>query len=192
MIHNALLPPELDDLQNDLPRFETALQDLALRLGLALTGLEADHIAVRCNQNTTAERWKRGLLQIGTLFSEAMINGRPIALFRLHQPIQVAGWQLRVIELPWPGQKLYRHEGWEHVEVVLRGEPETLGTRAMALLSDAGLSQPGISFKTSSPKGENERLPNPTLAVTDGQTTIKFHPWRLEEIVASEADSARS
>jgi len=22
--------------------------------------------------------------------------------------------------------------------------------------------------------------------VTDGQTTIKFHPWRLEEIVASE------
>ncbi|EMV1183714.1 metalloprotein, partial [Escherichia coli] len=54
------------------------------------------------------------------------------------------------------------------------------------LLSDEGLSLPGISVKTSSPKGEHERLPNPTLAVTDGKTTIKFHPWSIEEIVASE------
>jgi predicted metalloenzyme YecM len=41
--------------------------------------------------------------------------------------------------------------------------------------------------KTSSPKGERERLPNPTLAVTDGQVTVKFHPWTIEQIVASEA-----
>ena len=74
------------------------------------------------------------------------------------------------------------------MEVVLRGDHQTLGVRAMALLSDDALTQPGISFKTSSPQAENERLPNPTLAVTDGQTTIKFHPWRLEEIVASEQD----
>ncbi len=60
------------------------------------------------------------------------------------------------------------------------------GARALALLSDEGLSLPGISVKTSSPKGERERLPNPTLAVTDGKTTIKFHPWSIEEIVASE------
>lgn len=181
-------PPQLDDLKADLDRFEKSLESFSERLGLSLGELESDHIAVRCHQNATAERWKQGFLQIGCQFSEAMINGRPICLFKLHQPIQVAGWQLDVIELPWPGEKRYRHEGWEHVEIVLRGEPETLGMRAMALLSDDALTQPGISFKTSSPKGENERLPNPTLAVTDGQTTIKFHPWRLEEIVASEAD----
>ncbi|KAB2499941.1 metalloprotein, partial [Enterobacter hormaechei] len=50
-----------------------------------------------------------------------------------------------------------------------------------------GLSQPGIFVKTSSPKGERERLPNPTLAVTDGNVTVKFHPWTIEQIVASEA-----
>lgn len=55
-------------------------------------------------------------------------------------------------------------------------EPETLNARALALLSDEGLSQPGIFVKTSSPKGERERLPNPTLAVTDGNVTVKFHP----------------
>jgi predicted metalloenzyme YecM len=36
-------------------------------------------------------------------------------------------------------------------------------------------------------KRERERLPNPTLAVTDGQVTVKFHPWTIEQIVASEA-----
>ncbi|AIX51407.1 VOC family protein [Pantoea eucrina] len=181
-------PPELDDLTEDFCRFEQALQAFAARLGLSPQAHEIDHLAVRCHQFATAERWKRGFLQIGELFSEAMINGRPICLFKLRQPVTLAGQQVDVIELPWPGAKLYRHEGWEHIEIVLRGEPETLGMRAMALLSDTALTQPGISFKTSAPQGENERLPNPVLAVTDGETTIKFHPWRLEEIVASERD----
>lgn len=177
---------ELSDLSADLPRFEQALAELAARLGLDLSTLQADHIAVRCHQNATAERWKAGLLQCGALFSEKQIAGRPIALFELTEPLKVGSWQVAVVELPWPGQRLYRHEGWEHVEIVLAGDPQTLGSRAMALMSDQGLMQQGISFKTSAPQGEGERLPNPTLAVTDGQITIKFHPWSLQEIVASE------
>ena len=187
MTSSPIFPSELQDLESDLTRFSASLQQFADRLGLNLAALEADHIAVRCHQNSTAERWKQGLLKIGMQFSEAIINGRPICLFKLHQPLQLNGWALDVIELPWPGEKRYRHEGFEHVEIVLRGDHQMLGMRAMALLSDDALAQPGISFKTSSPQSENERLPNPTLAVTDGQTTIKFHPWRLEEIVASEA-----
>lgn len=187
MASDTIFPPELADLESDLVRFGASLQQFADRLGLNLAALEADHIAVRCHQNSTAERWQQGLAKIGTQFSRSIINGRPICLFRLRQPLPLNGWQLDVVELPWPGEKRYRHEGFEHVEIVLRGDHETLGMRAMALLSDEALTQPGISFKTSAPQGENERLPNPTLAVTDGQTTIKFHPWRLEEIVASEA-----
>lgn len=79
------------------------------------------------------------------------------------------------MELP-AREKRYPHEGWEHIEIVLHREPETLNARSLALLSDEGLSQPGIFVKTSSPKGERERLPNPTLAVTDGNVTVKFHP----------------
>ncbi|WP_275556550.1 VOC family protein [Mixta sp. Marseille-Q2659] len=176
----------LSDLADDLPCFEEKLTNLAERLGLTLENLEADHISLRCHQIATAERWKQGLMQVGRMFSENMINGRPICLFELDEPLCVGPWRINVVELPWPGNKLYRHEGWEHVEIVLRGDPATLGARAMALLSDSGLLEPGISFKTSAPQGENERLPNPTLAVTDGQITIKFHPWSLQEIVASE------
>lgn len=178
---------DLHDLVADLPRFTEALSRLAERLGLNLAQLEVDHIAVRCHQNTTAERWKRGLLRCGTLFSEKEIADRPIALFELTTPLAVGPWQISVVELPWPGKRLYRHEGWEHVEVVLRGDASTLGARALALMSDDGLTQQGISVKSSAPRGEGERLPNPTLAVTDGQITIKFHPWSLKEIVASEA-----
>ncbi|TDN59935.1 VOC family protein [Scandinavium goeteborgense] len=177
----------LQDIEADLPRFAYALTDLADRLGLDIAKLNADHISLRCHQNATAERWRSGLEQCGELLSENIINGRPICLFKLHEPVCVAHWQFSVVELPWPGEKRYPHEGWEHIEIVLPGDPETLNARALALLSDEGLSQPGIFVKTSSPKGERERLPNPTLAVTDGKVTIKFHPWTIEDIVASEA-----
>ncbi|SFM93157.1 hypothetical protein SAMN05216516_101394 [Izhakiella capsodis] len=177
---------QLQDLIDDLVHFNQALALLADRLSLDLAVLEADHIALRCQQVSTAERWRSGFLQCGTLLSEKIINARPIALFELPLPLDVQGKDIYVIELPWPGEKRYRHDGWEHVEFVLRGEAESLGQRAMALFSDTGLIQPGISFKTSAPRGECERLPNPTLGVTDGEVTIKFHPWSLKEILASE------
>ncbi|MBV4411612.1 VOC family protein [Enterobacteriaceae bacterium YMB-R22] len=180
---------ELQDLVADLPRFAQALAQLASRVGLDMSALNADHISLRCHQNATAERWRRGFLRCGDLFSESTIGGRPICLFRLPEPVCVAHWRFTLIELPWPGEKRYPHEGWEHIEIVLPGTPQTLNARALALLSDEGLSQPGLSVKTRSPKGEKERLPNPTLAVTDGSVTIKFHPYALEEVVASERAS---
>ncbi|NIG76707.1 VOC family protein [Klebsiella sp. Ap-873] len=177
---------ELHDISADLPRFTKALTELATRLGLEIAPLDADHISLRCHQNATAERWRAGLEKCGTLLSENIINGRPICLFKLDEPVCVEHWRFTVVELPWPGEKRYPHEGWEHVEIVLPGEPATLNARALDLLSDAGLRETGISVKTSSPKGDRERLPNPTLAVTDGKVTIKFHPWSIEQIVASE------
>lgn len=183
-----VFPEELRDLEQDLARFEQAVQQFAGRLGLDLTQLRiADHIAARCHQVSTAERWKAGLLQIGTQFSEARINGRPICLFKLHQPLQLLGWQIDVVEIPWPGEKKYEHESWEHIEIVLRGDPETLEARARALLpQDMQTSLPDVLTLMNSPQGENQGLANPTLAVSDGRTTIKFHPWTLEEVVASE------
>lgn len=180
---------QLHDIAADLPRFTQDFTALSHRLGLEVTPLVADHISLRCHQNATAERWRKGLEQCGELLSENIINGRPICLFRLQEPVCVAHWQFSIVELPWPGEKRYPHEGWEHIEIVLPGDPNTLNARALALLADEGLSQPGIMVKTSSPKGERERLANPTLAVTDGKVTIKFHPWSIEEIVASEQNA---
>ncbi|HAU5647661.1 VOC family protein [Serratia marcescens] len=177
---------ELDDLVLDLPRFEQALHQFAAKLRLDLAACTADHISLRCHQNATAERWRQGLMQCGTLLSESMINGRPICLFDLSQPLAVGPWQIDCVELPYPGEKRYPHEGWEHVELVLSGDPQTLHARALSLLADEALLTPGIKLKQSSPKGEGERLPNPTLAITDGTVTLKFHPYSIRDIVASE------
>ncbi|VTM57238.1 protein yecM [Klebsiella pneumoniae] len=98
---------QLADITADLPRFSDALERFTARLGLEIAGLDADHISLRCHQNTTAERWRRGLEQCGTLLSENMINGRPICLFKLAEPVCVAHWRFHIVELPWPGEKRY-------------------------------------------------------------------------------------
>ncbi|WP_266099306.1 VOC family protein, partial [Klebsiella michiganensis] len=41
------------------------------------------------------------------LLSENVINGRPICLFRLDEPVVVAHWRFSIVELPWPGEKRY-------------------------------------------------------------------------------------
>lgn len=177
---------ELNDLVQDLPRFEQALTQLAEKLHLDLSAFSADHISLRCHQNSTADRWRQGLLQCGALLSEASINGRTICLFDLAEPLKVGPWLIDCVELPYPGEKRYPHEGWEHVELVLGGDPATLYARALDCLADEALLLPGIKLKQSAPKGEGERLPNPTLALTDGNITIKFHPYSIRDIVASE------
>ena len=96
---------QLADITADLPRFSDALQRFAARLGLEIGGLDADHISLRCHQNATAERWRSGLAQCGTLLSENIINGRPICLFKLAEPVCVAHWRFHIVELPWPGEK---------------------------------------------------------------------------------------
>lgn len=177
---------ELQDLTGDLQRFSLQISELAARIGLDLRPLNADHISLRCHQNSTAERWRAGFEQCGELYSESEVNGRPICLFKLRHPVCAGDWQFTLIELPWPGEKRYPHEGWEHVEIVLPGPAESLNQRALALLSDDGLLQKGIAVKTSAPAVEGERLPNTTFAITDGSVTLKFHPWSLEDIVESE------
>lgn len=102
---------ELDDLRLDLPRFEQALQQFAARLQLDLSSFTADHISLRCHQNATAERWRQGLMQCGTLLSESMINGRPICLFDLQQPLAVGPWRIDCVELPYPGRNGIRMKG---------------------------------------------------------------------------------
>lgn len=178
---------ELRDLLTDLPRFEQKLVIFAAKLKLDLTQFSADHISLRCHQTETAQRWRRGWQQCGNLMSESQINGRPICLFDLAQPLTVGPWHIDCVELPFPGKTHYPHEGWEHIELVLPGDPETLHLRAQALLP-ATLPE-GFYTKFSSPQGEHERLANPTLAVSDGEITIKFHPYTLRQIVDSERNA---
>ena len=180
--------PQLADLSEDVIRFGSLLADLARRLGLDLTVYPVDHIALRCYQDATAQRWFDGWRQAGNCLKESPVNGRNIALFHLPTPIEFNELRIDCVELPWPGERRYPHEGWEHIEIVLPGPAPLLAQRALSLLSDTALASPDIRIKQSAPQGGNEFLPNPTLAVTDGKVTIKFHPYSLRSIVVGEGD----
>ncbi|CAM3734958.1 VOC family protein [Xenorhabdus thuongxuanensis] len=69
----------------------------------------------------------------------------------------------------------------DHVEFVLSVLPEQLIHEAYKLLP---APLPAVfRTKESHPQGSNESLPNPTLAVTNGEITIKFHPFSLKDII---------
>jgi predicted metalloenzyme YecM len=48
------------------------------------------------------------------------------------------------------------------------------------------LDEMGVKAKLSSPKGENERLANPTVALKWDGICIKFHPHSISDIIHSE------
>ncbi len=176
--------PELDDLWADLPVFEQKLQLMATELQISLTDYHIDHISVRCHQLITANRWHDGLIKCANLLSDNQINGRSIRLYELIQPIVVAGQNVFIIELPFPKDKIYPQESWEHIEMVVDVEPDLLISVATNLLPNP--IPEGFSMKESQPKGQSERLPNPTLAVTNGIITVKYHPFSLKKIIESE------
>lgn len=176
--------PELQDLWDSLPEFELKLTQMAKVLAISLTDFPIDHISVRCHHIATAERWREGLSQCAQLLSDNEINDRPIYVFELKQPIVVASQEVFVIELPFPKGKTYPQETWEHIEMVIGVAPEQLENAANALLPNS--LPDGYSLKMSQPKGQLERLPNPTLAVTNGIITVKYHPFTLKEIIKSE------
>ncbi|MGG4662450.1 VOC family protein [Providencia vermicola] len=176
--------PQLKDLWENLPKFANQLQSMAKQLDVSLTAYVIDHISVRCHHLETAQRWHDGLLQCGQIISDNIINGRPIRLYELSQPLQIAGQSVFIVELPFPKDKKYPQESWEHIEMVINVPPAELEKTARALLPNP--LPVGFNVKVSQPKGQQERLPNPTLAVSNGKITIKYHPFTLKKIIESE------
>ena len=176
---------ELDDLVLDLPRFEQALHQFAAKLRLDLAAFTADHISL-----LSSERHCRTLAPGADAVRDTAVRvDDQRATYLSVRFVAAAGRGAvadRLRRAAVSREKRYPHEGWEHVELVLSGDPQTLHARALSLLADEALLTPGIKLKQSSPKGEGERLPNPTLAITDGTVTLKFHPYSIRDIVASE------
>ncbi|MCE0494567.1 VOC family protein [Vibrio salinus] len=61
-----------------------------------------DHIALRVNDEVTARQLEAQWYSLGTVLSNADINGRPIFIFKLRQTIKASLWQVRCVEFPYP------------------------------------------------------------------------------------------
>ncbi|WP_086982797.1 VOC family protein [Vibrio aphrogenes] len=181
-------------LRLTIPAFWQEIEDLALLLGIELQTLTADHIAMRINDKALAEQVHHAWLQHGSQISNAMINGRPIIVIQLHDPIEISQQSIDCLELPYPNNKSYPQQGWEHVEFVVASEAQTADAfveevrKAFPKLDQqwSSLAEMGVKVKLSSPQGEGERLANPTVAFKKGGVCIKLHPHSLKAVIASE------
>ncbi|PWI34681.1 VOC family protein [Vibrio albus] len=188
----GLTPEQMLDC---LEAFGERVRELLSQLGLDLRSCQADHIALRINSPMLAEKAHNVWKTLGKEISSAHINGRPIIVFKLTNGIHFADWSVDCLELPYPAEgKIYPAQGWEHVEFVIHSKAQTADEYLADLKQRfpelerkwASLSEMGIKAKLSSPKGEAERLANPTVAFKKDGVCIKLHPHSLEEVIQSE------
>ncbi|NVD06175.1 VOC family protein [Vibrio sp. JPW-9-11-11] len=190
---NAELMPQ--QMMAKLDNFMHKIQNLSEVLHINLVDFQADHIALRINDTETAQLAHQEWQKYGQVISQAQINGRPIIVVLFDSPVKALQWRIECLELPYPASgKQYPEQSWEHVEFVI---PSAAAT-AQAYLDDLKVRFPafdqqwphleklGVKVKLSSPKGEGERLNNPTVAFKHQGVCIKLHPHSLRHIVESE------
>lgn len=176
----------------DFQDFEQKIYSLAQQLNVDFTQYEIDHLSLRVNTEQTAKAWLTLLLEHGSVLSDNLINGRVIYLIQLHEPLRLAQQEVDVVELPFPKDKYYPQETWEHIEVVVPFLPNETAAEWLARIKNTFLwNQPErFTVKMSEPKGCGETLLNLSVAVSfvdkrQNPTCIKFHPYSIKQIVSA-------
>ncbi|MFZ7276342.1 VOC family protein [Avibacterium endocarditidis] len=173
---------------DEFAKFEQHILQLAEKMALPLQDYVIDHLAVRVNSEQSAQRWLSELLKCGKILSDNLVNGRKIYLIQLDTPLMFANQQVQIVELPFPKNKQYPQEGWEHIEAVIPFLPKETANAWIERINSHFLwnKMTDVCVKVSEPKVEGETLPNPSIAVSgDNATCIKVHPYHIKTIVAS-------
>ena len=154
--------------QDTLDHFLDRLLRQLEAIDVDVSAFELDHICYRVETMERYKELKTELQKRATLLTESQIGGRPIASFKLYQPIHYLGRKIAVIELPAPKPGSYYPEGWEHVEFVLGYHPATF------------LEQyPRLRFKT---KALAKKV-NPDVSLQFDGFAVKFHEHSLEYVI---------
>lgn len=180
-------------LYTDFLSFEQKISELAQTMQVDISKFEIDHLAVRVNTCKDAEIWLTALTQYGRIFSDNIVNGRVIYLIELNEPLDFLGQSVSIVELPFPKEKIYLCEGWEHIEFVVPFLPnEQTVDWVERIKLQFNLNQlPHLKLKVSEPKADGEQLPNPSLAVSfvdksQNDVVIKIHPYSIRTVVLME------
>ncbi|MUL09913.1 VOC family protein [Aliivibrio fischeri] len=185
---------EPQQLINALPSFMEKIQALLDVLEIDLTQYQADHIALRINERDVAEAAHQAWLQQAEEWSNNEINGRPIIALGFNQALTINGWSIECLELPYPGDKSYPQQGWEHVEWVIPCDVDSQEAfleyvfKTFPSLKDKwdNLASLGVKVKQSCPSGDAERIANYTVAFKYQGVCIKLHPHSLKAVIESE------
>ena len=139
--------------------------------GVDVSAFELDHVCYRVPDTGRFEALRTMLAQQGTLLGEHVIGGRPIATFKLEEPILFDDRSIAVVELPAPKPGSDYAEGFEHAEFVVDEEPLAFAQRYPELKWDlSGASKPI----------------NADVRLNYDGFSVKFHRRSLADVIAVE------
>jgi len=131
-----------------------------------------DHICYRVSEQSRYQYLKTDLSRVGELLAESLVGGRPIATFKLYQPIVFERFAIDCLELPSPKKDSFYEEGYEHLEMVIHQSFQEF----MNLY-------PHLRFDTS---GMHKSInPDLRLGLKSGKS-LKFHHQSLEKVIEIE------
>lgn len=135
--------------------------------GIDYSGLELDHIAYRTTTRERYDELKAEFENGAKLLDEAIIRNRPIAIFKLNEPIVYEDFIIPYFELMAPAEGDSYAEGLEHAEFVISEGINEFRKR---------YSELDFEFK--------DRKINPELVLKfDNNANIKFHLRNIEEVL---------
>lgn len=156
----------------ELKAFVEPLMATLTRQNILSAVSDIDHVCYRVADLDRYGYWRQQLDTVATLLSDALVNGRPIATYKLHTAIKISdSYKLDVIELPSPKPGSPYREGFEHIEAVTRMSLEEFMARF-----------PSLGFQTHNLRAKINR----DISVKFPEGLVKFHECSLEEVIAQE------
>ncbi|MFN8674350.1 MAG: VOC family protein [Candidatus Sericytochromatia bacterium] len=170
---NLLRSDSIENIIGDTTLFLDKIFNELKILNIDISNRFLDHLCYRVATLEEYNHKKEALLNFGVLLTEADVNGRPIATFKLTKPIVYNSREIFLIELPSPKKNTNYESGLEHIEFVI----------------EEGLSYwiekyPKIDFEKS---GMSKELnPEIKIALSDN-LAVKFHPLSLDKVIEIES-----
>jgi predicted metalloenzyme YecM len=151
--------------------------------GLSESGIDRaelammDHICYRVETKSRYNELLQTISNVAILLGEAVVSGRNIATFELHNYIEVVGWTVPYLELPEPMESSPYPEGLEHAELLVIGGLDRFAQK-----------HNNLSFDT---KGMTKDI-NPELGLKTDSLSVKFHEQPLGAVVRIEQRLGRA
>ncbi len=131
-----------------------------------------DHICYKVSSLDEYEKSKSFLNSLGTKITELNVNGRPIATYKLYEPLEIYDFKIPLFELPAPKSGLNIESCYDHIEIVI-------GDNGFAKLLN---ENPELNWKT---KCQHLEI-NPDISIKLKSGIVKFHPTSLEKVIEEE------
>ena len=188
-------------LHDRVPSFVTAIvaELKTSEYDIDVTDLQADHVCYRTESMAQYTELVEALQSPEasgsfTLLVESEIGGRPIATFKLLQPIEIVSGNVRhsidVVEIPSPKDGSPYDAGLEHIEFVIGDgtHKSPINDEVHATTLGAWMQKyPSVAWNTKAYHKECNPDVSFKMELCDhGRVSVKFHVMPLEDVITFE------